>query len=184
MTLEGVKIAALVEAEFEDLELLYPVMRFQEAGAQVTIVGTGSAETYKGKHGLPATADTTIDRVNADDFDAVIVPGGWAPDRLRRYDAVLDFVRAFDQAGKIVGLVCHAGWVGASAGILRGRRLTGTRAIRDDVNNAGGEWLDVPAVRDGNLVTGRVVADIPAWTRELVAAVEEQVAARQPIAAR
>src|SRR5689334_16916088 len=103
MTLEGVKIAALVEAEFEDLELLYPVMRFQEAGAEVTIIGTGSAETYKGKHGLTATADTTADKVNAADFAAIIVPGGWAPDRLRRYESVLRFVRDFDSAGKTVG---------------------------------------------------------------------------------
>src|SRR3954451_22337171 len=94
MMLEGVRIAALVEAEFEDLELLYPVMRFQEAGAEVTIIGTGSAETYTGKHGLTATAETTADKVRAEDFDAIIIPGGWAPDRLRRYDAVLDFVRA------------------------------------------------------------------------------------------
>lgn len=181
MGLEGVRIAALVEAEFEDLELLYPVMRFQEEGADVTIIGTGSAQTYKGKHGLTVTAETTADAVDAADFAAIIVPGGWAPDRLRRYDAVLDFVRAFDRAGKTVGLVCHAGWVGASAGILRGRRLTGTRAIRDDVNNAGGEWVDTAAIRDGNLVTGRVVADIPAWTKALVAAVYEQVGAASPV---
>ncbi len=184
MSLAGVKIAALIEAEFEDLELLYPVMRFQEEGAQVTIIGTGSAETYKGKHGLPVTADTTADKVDAADFAAIIVPGGWAPDRLRRYESVLQFVRDFDSAGKTVGLVCHAGWVGASAGILRGRRIAGTRAIKDDVNNAGGEWVDVPAIRDGNLVTGRVVADIPAWTKELVAAVYEQVGAAQPVGAR
>jgi len=184
MSLAGVRIAALVEAEFEDLELLYPVMRFQEEGAEVTIIGTGSAATYKGKHGLPVTADTTADKVNADDFAAIIVPGGWAPDRLRRYESVLQFVRDFDRAGKTVGMVCHAGWVGASAGILRGRRIAGTRAIKDDVNNAGGEWVDVPAIRDGNLVTGRVVADIPAWTKELVAAVYEQVGAPQPVGAR
>src|SRR3978361_796741 len=100
MSLAGVKIAALVEAEFEDLELLYPVMRFQEEGEEVTIIGTGSAETYKGQHGLSVTEDTTPDKVNAADFAAIIVPGGWAPDRLRRYDAVLDFVRAFDHAEK------------------------------------------------------------------------------------
>ncbi len=184
MSLAGVKIAALVESEFEDLELLYPVMRFQEEGADVTVIGTGSATTYKGKHGLTIDADTTADKVNADDFTAIVIPGGWAPDRLRRYESVLDFVRAFDSAGKTVGMVCHAGWVGASAGILHGRRVAGTRAIKDDVNNAGGEWVDVPAIRDGNLVTGRVVADIPAWTKELVTAVYEQIGAAQPVGAR
>lgn len=184
MTLEGVKIAALVESDFEDLELLYPVMRFQEEGADVIIVGTGSAETYRGKHGLTVTADTTADAVDAADFDAIIIPGGWAPDKLRRSDAVLRFVRDFDRAGKIVGMVCHAGWVGVSAGIIGGRKIAGTRAIKDDINNAGGEWVDVPAIRDGHFVTGRVVADIPAWTKELVAAVHEQVAAaKQPVTA-
>ncbi len=183
MTLAGVKIAALVESDFEDLELLYPVMRFQEEGADVTIIGTGSAGTYRGKHGLPVDADTTADRVKAADFDALIIPGGWAPDKLRRSEAVLQLVRDFDSAGKTIGMVCHAGWVGISAGIVRGRKLAGTRAIRDDVNNAGGEWVDTAAIRDGHLVTGRVVADIPAWTKELVAAVHQQVAARQPIAA-
>jgi len=183
LSLEGVQIAALVEAEFEDLELLYPVMRFQEEGATVTLIGTGSAETYRGKHGLPVTVDAVIDRVRAADYAAVIVPGGWAPDKLRRSEAVLQFMRDFDRAGKTIGLVCHAGWVGISAGILRGRRVAGTRAIRDDVNNAGGEWVDTAAIRDGHFVTGRVVADIPAWTKMLVAAVYEQVGSHQPVAA-
>ncbi len=184
MSLQGVKIAALVENEFEDLELLYPVMRFQEEGADVTVIGTGSATVYKGKHGLTIAADTTADAVNAADFAAIIIPGGWAPDRLRRYESILQFVRDFDSAGKTVGMVCHAGWVGASAGILRGRKIAGTRAIKDDVNNAGGEWVDIAAIRDGNLVTGRVVADIPAWTKALVAAVYEQVGTAQPVGAK
>jgi len=182
-SLEGVCIAAFVEAEFEDLELLYPVMRFQEEGATVTLIGTGSAETYRGKHGLTVTVDTSVDHVDASDYTAVIVPGGWAPDKLRRSPGVLQFMRDFNGAGKTIGMVCHAGWVGISAGIVRGRRMTGTTAIKDDVNNAGAEWVDTPAIRDGHFVTGRVVADIPAWTKLLVATVYEQVGDRQPVAA-
>jgi protease I len=169
--LQGKRIAYLVEDGFEDLEFWVPMMRLREEGAEVTVVGTGSARVYHGKHGLTATPDTTADQVTADQFDAVVIPGGWAPDRLRRYDSVLRLVRDTYNQGKIIGAICHAGWVPISAGIVRGHRATGTVAIKDDLVNAGAEWVDAPALRDGNLVWGRVVEDIPVFCRELVAAI-------------
>jgi protease I len=166
-------IAYLIEDGFEDLEFWVPLMRLREEGARVTVVGTGSASQYTGKHCLQAKADTHADQVSAADFDAVVVPGGWAPDKLRRYPAVLDLVRDTYQQGKIVGAICHAGWVLASAGIVRGHRATGSTGIKDDMINAGATWVDEPAFRDGNLVWGRVVEDIPHFCRELVQALAE-----------
>jgi len=171
MQLQGKKIAYLIEDGFEDLEFWVPVMRLREEGAQVMVIGTGSAEVYRGKHGLTAKVDTTADQVSADQFDAVVIPGGWAPDRLRRYPSVLRLVRDAYHQGKIIGAICHAGWVPISAGIVRGHKVTGVIAIKDDLVNAGAEWVDAPALRDGNLVWGRVVEDLPAFCRELVAAI-------------
>jgi protease I len=148
-------------------------MRLREEGAEVVAVGTGSSDTYRGKHGLPATPDTTADQIRPADFHAVVIPGGWCPDKLRRYQAVLDFVREMYQAGKIVGAICHGGWVPISAGIVKGRKATGSTGIKDDLINAGAEWVDQSAFRDGNLVWGRVVPDIPNFCRELVSAIAE-----------
>ena len=173
MKLQGKSIAFLVEDEFEDLEFWVPVMRLREEGAEVIVVGTGRKDTYQGKHGLTARADTAADQVDPSDFDAVVIPGGWAPDKLRRYDAVKKLVRELDREGKIVGSICHAGWVLASAGILEGRRAVGSVGIKDDLENAGATWHDESAFRDGNIVWGRVVKDIPNFCRELVAAVAE-----------
>jgi deglycase len=174
MKLVGKKIAYLIEDGFEDLEFWVPLMRLREEGAQVTVVGGDSANQYTGKHCLKAKADTSADQVTRDDFDAIVVPGGWAPDKLRRYPAVLDLVRGIHQQGKIVASICHAGWVLASAGIVQGRRATGSSGIKDDMINAGATWVDLPALRDGNLVWGRVVEDIPDFCRELVQALAEQ----------
>jgi len=146
-------------------------MRLQEEGAQVTIIGSGRAEHFRGKHCLEARPDVTADQVSADDLDALVVPGGWAPDKLRRFPAVLDLVRSVYEQGKIVGCICHGGWVLVSAGVVRGHRATGSTGIKDDLTNAGAIWVDEPAFRDGNLVWGRVVADIPAFCRELVTAI-------------
>lgn len=171
MRLKGLRVCYFVEEGFEDLEFWVPVMRLREEGAHVTVVGTKITE-YKGKHCLTAQADVTADSVTADDFDAVVIPGGWAPDKLRRYDSVLNIVRRADEQGKIIGVICHAGWVPISAGILRGRRATGSRAIKDDLVNAGAIWVDESAFREGNMVWGRVVEDIPNFCRELVTAIE------------
>jgi len=172
MRLEGKRVAYLVEDGFEDLEFWVPVMRLREEGADVVIVGSGRKDSFRGKHCLEATADASADHVAAADFDAVVIPGGWAPDRLRRVEGVKRLVREAFEAGKIIGVICHGGWVPISAGIVRGRRATGSSAIRDDLENAGATWVDAPAFRDGNLVWGRVVDDIPAFCRELVAAIE------------
>ena len=173
MKLSGKKIAYLVEEGFEDLEFWVPLMRLQEEGAQVTVVGSGSAERFTGKHCLTAKPDVSAGEVSPDDFDAVVVPGGWAPDKLRRYAAITDLVRGIHAQGKIVASICHAGLVLISAGIVKGRKSTGSKGIKDDLINAGATWVDVPAFREGNLVWGRVVEDIPDFCRELVAALAE-----------
>jgi protease I len=171
MKLAGKRVGMFIEAEFEDLEYWVPRMRLEEEGAQVVTIGTGSSDIYRGKGGLAARPDTTAAQVSAADFDAVIVPGGWCPDKLRRYEAVLTIVREAYHAGKIVASICHGGWVLISAGVVRGHRATGSVAIKDDLTNAGAQWVDEAAFRDGNLVWGRVVADIPAFCRELVSAI-------------
>ncbi|HEU4354829.1 MAG TPA: type 1 glutamine amidotransferase domain-containing protein [Actinomycetota bacterium] len=170
--LVGRRIAVLLEEGFEDLEFWVTVMRLREEGAEVTIVGPTAAKTVGGKNALQATTDVAAGDVSAADLDAVVVPGGWAPDKLRRYEAITSLVRAAYDAGKIVGLICHAGLVGISAGVVSGHRATGSLGIKDDLVNAGATWVDEPAFRDGNLVWGRVVEDIPAFCRELVEAIE------------
>jgi protease I len=174
MRLANKKIAVLLEEGFEDLEFWVTVMRLREEGARVLIVGVEGGKTVKGKHALSATSHVAARDVKASEIDAVVVPGGWAPDKLRRYDEVNQLVRETHGAGKIVGLICHAGLVGISAGIVKGHKATGSKGIQDDLINAGATWVDTPALRDGNLVWGRVVEDIPAFCRELVAAIESQ----------
>jgi protease I len=169
--LDGSSVVVLLAEGFEDLEFWVTVMRLQEEGAQVTVAGL-TTQPVHGKNGLEATADVEVDAVSADTVDAVVVPGGWAPDKLRRDDAVKDLVAKAYHQGKVVGLICHAGLVGISAGIVDGKRATGSLGIKDDLVNAGATWVDEPAFRDGNLVWGRVVPDIPDFCRELVAAIE------------
>lgn len=173
MKLKGMRIAYLIEEGFEDLEFWVPVMRLREEGAQVTVVGSGKAEKFRGKYCLEARADVAADAVKPDDFDALVVPGGWAPDKMRRYPAITGLVRGVYEQGKIVGAICHAGLVLISAHIVKGHKATGSKGIKDDLINAGAEWVDEPAFRDGNLVWGRVVEDIPDFCRELVQALAE-----------
>lgn len=173
MRLKDKRVAVLLEEGFEDLEFWVTVMRLQEEGARVTIVGTEAGKTVRGKNALTAASEVGAASAKPDDFDALVVPGGWAPDKLRRYDSIKSLVRGVYAQGKIVGLICHAGLVGISAGIIpRGGRATGSVGIRDDLVNAGAVWTDEPAFREGQIVWGRVVADIPAFCRELVAAIE------------
>ena len=148
-------------------------MRLREEGANVVIIVSGRAEKFRGKHCLEAKVDIAAYEAHADDFDALVVPGGWGPDKLRRYPAVLKLVRDVYNQGKIIASICHGGWVLISAGIVAGHKATGSVGIRDDLLNAGSTWVDEPAFRDGNLVWGRVVADIPAFCRELVEAIAE-----------
>ncbi len=173
MRLQNKKIAFLVDEGFEDLEFWVTVMRLREEGATVTIASHDGPKTYRGKVALEAKSDTNLAALDPANFDAVIVPGGWAPDKMRRYADVKNFVKAIYDAGKIVGLICHAGLVGISADIVRGHTATGSLGIKDDLVNAGATWVDQAAFRSGNLVWGRVVADIPDFCRELVAAIEK-----------
>lgn len=169
--LDGRVVVVLLEEGFEDLEFWVTVMRLREEGAAVTVAGRRPKTPVTGKNGLVAEADVAIDEVDAEDLDAVVVPGGWAPDKLRREASVTSLVKRVHERGKIVGLICHAGLVGISARIVSGARATGSLGIKDDLVNAGATWVDEPAFRDGNIVWGRVVEDIPAFCRELVQAV-------------
>jgi protease I len=173
MKLKGKRIAILAEDIYEDLELWYPLLRMKEEGAEVKVIGTGSANQYTGKHGLPVQVDLSADQVRADDFDAVIIPGGYAPDRMRRYEALLRFVREAFEKGKVVASICHGPWVLVSAGVLKGRTATCFFAIKDDVINAGAKYVDQEVVRDGNLITSRMPADLPAFCREIIKALSE-----------
>ena len=176
MRLQGKKIATLVAEGVEDLEYYVPMMRLQEEGAEM-LTAALDLKTIHGKNGLEITPDTRVESLKADDLFALVVPGGWAPDKLRRYAAVKDLVKAMDSQGKTIGIICHGGLIAISAGIMKGRRATGSLGIKDDILNAGGSWADEPAFREGNLVWGRVVADIPDFCRELVQALTENVAA-------
>jgi protease I len=155
---------------FEDMELLYPVYRLREEGVDVIIAGlTTDPVTGKKGHG-PVKVDTTVDAVSADDFDALVVPGGFAPDKLRRSEHVLDLVRRFEADGKPVAFICHAGWVPISAGVLKGRRATSVSAIRDDMVNAGCDWVDEETVVDGALISARTPDDLGPWMKALLRA--------------
>lgn len=172
MRLNGKRIAVLVATGVEDLEFYVPYMRLQEEGAEVLGAGL-SLDPVKGKNGLEITPDVTVESLNSNDLYALVIPGGWAPDKLRRYKSVTDLTKEMDTAGKIIGIICHGGLVPVSAGILEGRRATGSLGIKDDLTNAGASWVDEAAFREGNLVWGRVVEDIPDFCRELVAALVE-----------
>jgi protease I len=173
MRLQGKTIAYFVASEVEDLEFWVPVMRLREEGARVIVIGLDT-KTVHGKHGLEMTPDISIaEAPTAAAFDGLVIPGGWAPDKLRRNQGILQLVRDMHAADKIIATICHGGWVPISAGIIRGHKATGSKGIKDDITNAGGIWVDEPAFREGNLVWGRVVEDIPAFCHELVAALAE-----------
>jgi protease I len=169
MKLKNKKIAILVAEGVEDLEYYVPVMRMIEEGA---IVQTASidAKPIRGKNGLEIRPDKLILDLRADELSGLILRGGWAPDKLRRYEEVTGLVRQMDSTGKIIGVICHGGLIAISAGIVKGRKVTGSLGIKDDLINAGGNWVDKPAFREDHLVWGRIVADIPDFCRELMLA--------------
>ena len=167
-------VAILVGPEYEDLEVWYPKLRLEEAGYEAPLIGMGDA-SYSGKHGYPAKVDGHAADVDPESLVGVLAPGGWAPDKLRRDRAVLDIIRAVDAAGSMVATICHGPWILISAGIVKGRRMTSTVGIRDDVVNAGAIWVDEPVVVDGNLVSSRVPKDLPAFGAAMV----EMLAGRQ-----
>ena len=173
MKLNGKKIAFLVSEGVEDLEYYVVAMRLQEEGAEVLTAGL-DLKPLHGKNGLVITPDTLIKDLKADELFALVLPGGWAPDKLRRYAEVKELVAKVNAQGKTIGIICHGGLVAISAGIVRGKHAIGSLGIKDDLENAGAIWEDKPAFREGNLVWGRVVADIPDFNRELVAALVER----------
>jgi protease I len=173
MRLTGNRIAILVAEGVEDLEYYVPLMRLKEEGADV--IGAGiDLHPVRGKNGLEITPSAKVDSLKSGELFAVIVPGGWAPDKLRRHAAVTNLLKEMNAAGKVIGIICHGGLVAISAGIVKGRSATGSLGIKDDLVNAGANWVDAPAFRDANQVWGRVVEDIPDFCRELVAALTEK----------
>lgn len=171
----GSKVAILVENLYEDLEFWYPYYRLKEAGAEVTIVGTGSAQLYRGKHGLEAKPDISADQADPKRFDAVVIPGGYAPDYMRRYPALVNFVKGMHDQGKVVAAICHAGWVLASAGLTKGLTMTCFSSIKEDMVNAGANYVDQPVVNDRDIITSRFPADLPAFSREVIASLEARM---------
>ncbi|MBI4354551.1 MAG: type 1 glutamine amidotransferase [Candidatus Omnitrophica bacterium] len=173
MNLTGKRIAILVEDLYQDQEVWYPYFRLLEADADVVIVGTNKPE-YRSKFGYPITANVTVDRVSANQFEGLIIPGGYAPDILRRYPKVIQLVKEMDGQGKVIGAICHGGWVLASADVLRGKTVTCFFAIKDDVINAGASYIDQDVVRDGHLVTSRKPEDLPAFMKTFMQALRDK----------
>jgi protease I len=171
MALNNERVLVFAEDNYEDLELWYPKLRLIEAGVQVVTAGPRE-KSYKSKHGYPVETDGNVQDYNPAEFDGVIVPGGFCPDRLRRYEEVLNFTRAVNDRNGLVAAICHGGWVLVSANVLRGKRCTSVPAIKDDMKNAGALWVDEPTVTDGNLVTAQVPKDLPAFCREMLAVLD------------
>lgn len=170
--LEGKRFLVFVEDLYEDLELWYPKLRLAEEGAKVVVAGPEKGRTYSGKHGYPCVADAALDAVQEPDFDGLVIPGGFAPDKLRRLRSVLDLTRRFHQAGKLVAHICHAGWIPISAGIVGGYRCTSTPGIKDDLVNAGAIWVDEPVVIDRHMVSSRGPDDLPMFCQGILQVLE------------
>lgn len=168
LPIEGRRLLTFVDDVYEDLELWYPVLRLREAGAHVTLAGPEAGRTYRGKHGYPAKSDAAIELMEADDFHGLVIPGGFMPDKLRRVPKVLELVREFATAGKLVAAICHGGWIPISAGVYRGVRVTGSLGIKDDLVNAGAIWEDAPVVVEGNFISSRKPDDLPDFCREIL----------------
>lgn len=166
--LAGIRVLMLVGDAYEDLELWYPKLRLEEAGAHVTLAGQAAGASYRGKHGYPCTSDAAIAEMEEPDFHGIVIPGGWMPDALRRDEMVLGIVRSFFQHGKLVAAICHGGWIPISAGIYKGVRVTGSPGIKDDLVNAGAIWEDAPVVVDRHLISSRRPADLPAFMASIV----------------
>lgn len=172
MELKGKKVLIPVEEMFNTFEFWYPYYRLKEAGCEVVVMGSGSSETYSGKPGTEITVDVNADQVSAGDFDGIVIPGGYAPDIMRRYPKMVQLVRDFNEAGKVVAAICHAGWMLASADILASRTVTSFFAIKDDLIHAGANWVDQEVVIDGNLITSRMPDDLPAFMRAIISALD------------
>jgi len=174
--LSGKTIAILAEEDFEDSELIEPMKAMRNVGARVLIVGSGSQKTYRGKrHNATVVVDTTADRVKAEDFDAVIVPGGYAPDKMRLHQSMVELVRKAHDLGKVIAAICHGPQLLISAEIVRGHRVTSWPSVAIDLRNAGAEWIDAPVVQDGNLITSRKPADLPRFNKAIIEALRDEL---------
>lgn len=173
-------VLAFVDDIYEDLELWYPKLRLEEAGYAVRLAAR-EGKTYTGKHGYPAAADLLLDDARSTDFVGLLIPGGFMPDKLRRDAKVLSLTREFFEQGKLVAFICHGGWIPISAKILKGRRATGSRGIKDDLENAGAIWVDEPVVADGNLVSSRTPVDLPHFAKAMVQFLENDTKTKLPL---
>ena len=173
MELSGKRVIIPVEEMFNTHEFWYPFYRLKEAGCEVVVMGSGRSETFTGKPGTEVKVDLNADQVSASDYDGIVIPGGYAPDLMRRYPKMVQLVRDFHADGKVVAAICHAGWMLASANILEGKTVTSFFAIRDDMVHAGAEWVDQEVVVDGNLITSRMPDDLPAFMRAIIKALKE-----------
>jgi protease I len=171
--LSEARIVVLAENQYQELELWYPVLRFRDSGSDVLVAAPRAGQLYSSKLGLPVVSDIAVDALDAADIDVLIIPGGFAPEAMRKSPELLELVRKTYDGGGIVAAICHAGWVLASTGIAKGKRLTCVPIIRDDVIHAGGEYLNEPVVRDGNLITSRLPNDLPVFCSEIAAALSE-----------
>lgn len=174
MNFEKNRLLTIVSKDFDDLEFFYPMIRLREQGASVVIASETAKETIKGKYGLSTTSDIAFSDVSIEEYDGILIPGGWAPDYLRRLAPVLDFVKYMDENNRLIGIICHAGWVLSSADILKGRRVTSTPGIKHDLIHAGAIWTDEPAVVDGNLVSGRRPPDLHLYLPKIIEVLDSQ----------
>jgi deglycase len=170
MRLKGKKVVILIENNYQDLEFWVPYYRLKEEGAEVTVVGSGSSRSYTSKNGYPVDVEKEAKDIDVSKYDGVVIPGGYAPDLMRRYPDMVRIVREAHQKGKVISAICHAGWMLVSAGILKGKKATGFFSIKDDLVNAGASYVDAEVVRDGNLITSRKPDDLPAFCRETIEA--------------
>ena len=162
------RVLSLLEKDFEDLELWYPILRLREAGVSVDLAAPEKDKVYYGKYGVPAEATIALSDVDHNMYDGLLVPGGWAPDKLRRYEKVLDIVKAMDSDRKPIGHICHAGWVLTSADIVRGRNVTSTPGIKHDLIHAGAKWFDEPVVVDEHIISSRRPPDLPDYMKAYI----------------
>ncbi|MDP2653659.1 MAG: type 1 glutamine amidotransferase domain-containing protein [Candidatus Omnitrophota bacterium] len=167
------RVAILVEEQYQVLEVWYPLLRLREAGIEVHLIGSGTRETYPSKEGYPAKVDNSIEKIKVTDYDGVIIPGGWAPDFLRRHEKIVNFVKRLYVDGRLVASICHGGWLLVSAGVLKGNKATCFSAIKDDMIAAGAKYLDQEVVVDKNLITARKPDDLPRFMQEIITFLEK-----------
>ncbi len=178
MELQGKRAAVLVEQQYQEMEVWYPVYRLREAGCKVTLVGPEAGKSYPSKLGYPAKSDKAAESVSADDFDILVIPGGYAPDHLRRSEAMIRLARTMAEQGKVIAAICHGPWLLCSTPALKGKKATCFFAIKDDVINAGATYVDAEVIRDGNLITSRKPDDLPAFMQAIIGAAKEMKPSR------